>query len=82
MYRPVLYNEQEILAALAAEDQGAFETIYRNRWLQVFYYVRRLITDQQAAEDITTDTFYGGTGAQVDEEWDTGAVKRDYRWTG
>jgi RNA polymerase sigma-70 factor, ECF subfamily len=38
-------------------DRQAFEALYGSRYLPIFHFVRRFVVDQQAAEDITTDTF-------------------------
>jgi len=45
------------MAGLASGDKQAFETLYRHRYLPVFHFIKRFVADQQAAEDITTDTF-------------------------
>jgi RNA polymerase sigma factor (sigma-70 family) len=45
------------MAGLATGDKHSFETLYRHRYLPVFHFIKRFVVDQQAAEDITTDTF-------------------------
>jgi RNA polymerase sigma factor (sigma-70 family) len=57
VYKPVLHNEQEVMIGLAIGDKQAFETLYHHRYLPVFHFIKRLVIDQQAAEDITTETF-------------------------
>jgi RNA polymerase sigma-70 factor, ECF subfamily len=58
MFRePAPYKNEALLAGLAAGDRKAFESIYRDRQLAIFHFVRRLIPDQAAAEDIATETF-------------------------
>jgi len=57
LYKPVLHNEQAVIIGLNMGDRQAFETLYSSRYLLVFHFARRFVVDQQAAEDITTDTF-------------------------
>jgi RNA polymerase sigma factor (sigma-70 family) len=57
LYNPILHNAPEVVAALAAGDPQAVEKFYRSRWLAVFHFIRRYVTEQAAAEDIATDTF-------------------------
>jgi RNA polymerase sigma-70 factor (family 1) len=45
------------MVGLATGNKKAFEALYRSRWLPVFHFIKRFVIDQQAAEDITTDTF-------------------------
>ncbi len=51
-----LHNEPALLKELAAGNRDAFETIYRDRYLPLFHFIKQLVGDQQAAEDIATDT--------------------------
>ncbi len=54
---PPIDHEEEVMMALMNGSKKAFETIYRSRQFMLFHFIRRMVDDQQAAEDIATDTF-------------------------
>jgi len=51
------YAEKSLLKDLQGGSKTAFEKFYRQEYIAVFYTARRFITDIQAAEDLTTETF-------------------------
>lgn len=51
------YAEESLLKDLQGGSKTAFEKIYRQEYIVVFYTARRFIADIQAAEDLTTETF-------------------------
>lgn len=50
---------QPSIALLKQGDELEWETLQRNYWRRVYYFVRRFIIDHQACEDIVQDTFLG-----------------------
>ncbi len=51
------YDEKVLLQQIAEGSKKAFETIYNQHYISVFYFTKRFVPDIQAAEDITTETF-------------------------
>jgi RNA polymerase sigma-70 factor (ECF subfamily) len=51
------YNESELLFSLHKGNKKAFESLYNDSYIRVLYFAKRFVTDQQVAEDITTDVF-------------------------
>lgn len=53
-----LYStDAEFLLHLQQGDKKAFELLYDRHYISVFVFARRFVTDQQAAEDISTEIF-------------------------
>jgi RNA polymerase sigma-70 factor (family 1) len=50
-------DEKTLLQQVAKGNKKAFETIYNRHYISIFYFARRFVADQKAAEDITTETF-------------------------
>lgn len=49
-------TEQDLLAAVSSGDMAAFEKLYRLYEKRVFQYVRTLLNDPAAAEEVVSDT--------------------------
>lgn len=49
-------TEQDLLAAVSSGDMAAFEKLYRLYEKRVFQYVRTLLHDPAAAEEVVSDT--------------------------
>ncbi|HWW37871.1 RNA polymerase sigma-70 factor [Pedobacter sp.] len=54
-YRPL--SDTELAAKLSQQDKAALEEIYLRHWAGLYDYARKLIRDQQAAEDLVQDLF-------------------------
>ena len=50
-------NEFHLLAEISRGNKRAFETVYDRYYIGIFYFSRRWVRDEKAAEDITVDTF-------------------------
>jgi RNA polymerase sigma-70 factor (ECF subfamily) len=48
----------EVLAAFAAGDQAAFESLFREHQREVYCWIVRLVRDPAAAEDLTIEVFW------------------------
>jgi len=51
------YSEALWLRRLHTGDKSAFEALYRDQYIAVFYTAKRFVPDIQAAEDLATETF-------------------------
>lgn len=51
------YRENELLNRLAAGEQDAFTTVYKQHYQRIYYYAQHFLSDREDAEDITADTF-------------------------
>ncbi len=49
-------TEQDLLASVSSGDMAAFEKLYRLYEKRVFQYVRTLLNDPAAAEEVVSDT--------------------------
>jgi RNA polymerase sigma-70 factor (ECF subfamily) len=52
-----LSNDETLIAAIAAGDDGAMRILYNRHHVQVFRFAMRVVGDAAAAEDIVSDTF-------------------------
>jgi RNA polymerase sigma-19 factor, ECF subfamily len=52
-----VYDEKDVLAGLAAGDQGALTAIYNRHWKPLFTSANNILKDKQACEDILHDIF-------------------------
>ncbi|HMH20397.1 MAG TPA: RNA polymerase sigma-70 factor [Puia sp.] len=50
-------DEEVLLQMVAKGSKKAFETLYNRYYISIFYFTKRFVADQKAAEDITTETF-------------------------
>jgi RNA polymerase sigma-70 factor (ECF subfamily) len=50
-------NDEALIAAIAAGDDGAMRILYDRQHVRVFRFVTRLVGDATAAEDIVSETF-------------------------
>lgn len=53
------YNDEELLGFLKKRDKAAFSEIYRRYWPLLFRHARKLLADEQEAQDVVQDTFIG-----------------------
>lgn len=51
------YCDEELFRQMSHDRRKGFESLYKQEFVSIFYFVKRFVTDQQAAEDITTETF-------------------------
>lgn len=50
-------NELILLQEIAKGSKKAFEAVYDRYYIAIFYFARRFVRDEKAAEDITLETF-------------------------
>ena len=50
-------RENDLIIAFRQGSKKAFEIIYNNYYISIFYFARRFVANSQDAEDITTETF-------------------------
>jgi RNA polymerase sigma-70 factor (ECF subfamily) len=51
------YSDEELLSLLSARDKDAFEWVYKKHFASIYHFAKRFVTDEQSAEDITTEVF-------------------------
>ncbi len=51
------YCDEEIFRQILHDRRKGFESLYKQEFVSIFYFVKRFVADQQVAEDITTETF-------------------------
>lgn len=50
-------SDENLLQLLKQNVSKGFEVLYNQQFTTVFYFARRIVAEQQAAEDITTEAF-------------------------
>lgn len=51
------YCDEELFRQISHDRRKGFESLYKQEFVSIFYFVKRFVAEQQAAEDITTETF-------------------------
>jgi RNA polymerase sigma-70 factor (family 1) len=54
---PSTYSEALWVRQLHNGERPAFDALYRDQYIRVFYTAKRFVPDTQAAEDLATETF-------------------------
>jgi RNA polymerase sigma-70 factor (family 1) len=52
-----LYDDASLISGLAGRKREAFEAIYKKYFTSLFYFAKRYVKDEDAAEDIVTEAF-------------------------
>lgn len=51
------YTDQELLALLKTKDELAYKEIYERFWSILYRHARRMLTDEEEAEDVVQEVF-------------------------